>query len=527
MSRPRRVLARFGVVLLVAAAAGCDTPPALSTGGAPAGPLAVRVDATAPGEQISPLIRGINGDWTAEEMSDVGITFVSWGGNGATRFNYLIGHAWNTAADWEYRNVNHTGTSGDAFREFVDVNVAAGAETRLAVPAIGWIAKNDDPNTCSFPDGDGGCEPRSADCASPGRIADPRDTSVESTPEMVATWVEGLLADGVDLHMIAMDNEPELWGYTHYDIHPECTTFEEVLATYVTYGRAIREVAADALLAGPVICCWYDYWGPSIGPADGSDLDIVSWFLENVRLADEQFGQRTLDVLDLHYYPQSDGVFDPWNVETAGATDDDTNALRLRSTRSLWDPEYTDESWIGRPVRFIPRMQELIDEHYPGTELAITEWNFGAEETMNGALAIADVLGVYGREGVYAAAYWRSPDPQSTGYFAFKMHGNYDGEGAAFVGAVLPCETSDYDVLGAYAALDEEAGVVRIMLVNKHADEVAVELDVVGLDSSTPAERYTYGDGDQAAIVADTTTLAGLTVPGTSIVVLEIPAAAR
>ena len=50
---------------------------------------------------------------------------------------------------------------------------------------------------------------------------------------------------------------------------------------------------------------------------------------------------------------------------------------------------------------------------------------------MNGALAIADVLGIYGREGVDAAAYWRNPPVGSPGCFAFKMHGNYDGAGLA------------------------------------------------------------------------------------------------
>ena len=30
--------------------------------------------------------------------------------------------------------------------------------------------------------------------------------------------------------------------------------------------------------------------------------------------------------------------------------------------------------------------------------LAIGEWNWGAEKTVNGALAIADVLGIFGRD---------------------------------------------------------------------------------------------------------------------------------
>src|SRR5436190_370453 len=83
-------------------------------------------------------------------------------------------------------------------------------------------------------------------------------------------------------------------------------------------------------------------------------------WLDQVRKHDEQAGQRTLDVLDVHYYPQASGVF-------SAADDPQTRGLRLRSTRALWDPTYTDESWIGEPVRLIPRLREWVDRYYPGT----------------------------------------------------------------------------------------------------------------------------------------------------------------
>jgi hypothetical protein len=57
-----------------------------------------------------------------------------------------------------------------------------------------------------------------------------------------------------------------------------------------------------------------------------------------------------------------------------------------------------DESWIGEVVRLIPRMRAWVDAHYPGTKLAITEYNWGALNHINGALAQADVLGIFGRE---------------------------------------------------------------------------------------------------------------------------------
>jgi hypothetical protein len=479
----------------------------------------VRIDATAPGAEISPLILGLSSSLKAPELEQAGIRLNSWGGNPSTRFNYQVGHAWNNGRDWEFRNTNY-GATGDTARGFIEENMAAELETRLAVPTIGWIARNDDTNVCSFPDEDGGCTGGDgSDCEHQNVIADPRTANVESTPEMVADWVAGLVADGHAPRFIAMDNEPDLWGYTHYDVHPDCPTYEELLETYLRYATAIREVAPNAELTGPVMCCWFDYWDIGPGPADGSDADFLSWFLRGVRTHDEQNGTRTLDAVDVHYYPQSAVYNDK--------TDPSTNALRLRSTRSLWDPQYVDESWIHSVIQFIPRMKRIIESSYPGTPLFISEWNFGADDSMNGALAIADVLGIYGREGVYAAAYWRNPEPGTPGYLAFKMHGNYDDHGSRFAGRVVPAESPDPDRLSVFGALDETAGVLRVMLINKDPESpMSVDLDISGFTPAPSARQFSYGPDDLAQIVPGTSATGdAVTVLPSSITVLELSAA--
>jgi Glycoside hydrolase family 44 len=507
------------------AATSDATPPSTTEAGATAtsdpddGPLEVGIDATAPGAEISPLILGLSSSLSSAELEEAGIQLNSWGGNPSTRFNYQIGHAWNNGRDWEFRNTNY-GASGDTTRGFIETNSAAAAETRLAVPTIGWVAKDDNTDVCSFPDDEGGCTGGDgSDCENQNVIADPRRANTESTPEMVAEWVGGLVADGHAPRFIAMDNEPDLWGFTHYDVHPDCPTYEEVRDTYLRYATAIREVAPDAELTGPVICCWFDYWGTAPGPADGSNEDFLSWFLRAVRAHDEQYGKRTLDVVDVHYYPQSP-VF---NDET----DAKTNAQRLRSTRALWDPQYVDESWIDEPIAFIPRVKRIIENAYPDTPLFISEWNFGADGSMNGALAIAEVLGIYGREGVYAAAYWRNPEVGSPGYLAFRMHGNYDGEGSRFGGRVVATESPDPDRLSVFGALDETAGVLRLMLINKDpGSPMSIDLRIDGFTPAPSARRFTYGPDDLSEIVTGTYTAGeAVRLPASSITVLELAGA--
>ena len=67
-------------------------------------------------------------------------------------------------------------------------------------------------------------------------------------------------------------------------------------------------------------------------------------------------------------------------------------ALRIRSVRALWDPAYRDESWIGEPVRLIPRLRDWIAKNAPGVRISIGEYNFGAEKHMSGGLAVADIF---------------------------------------------------------------------------------------------------------------------------------------
>ena len=69
-----------------------------------------------------------------------------------------------------------------------------------------------------------------------------------------------------------------------------------------------------------------------------------------------------------------------------------------------------DDSWIASVIRCIPQLRDWVNAYYPGTQIGITEYNWGAESHINGATAQADVLGIFGREGLDLAARWTTPD---------------------------------------------------------------------------------------------------------------------
>jgi hypothetical protein len=464
------------------------------------GPFSVQVDISQDVHLISDMIYGVSGA-PIDVLEDLNVGLTSWGGNPSTRYNWKLGNAWNAGSDWFYRNGNYdflTGSASDQFaREVTELGIAG----RLSVPTLGWVAKDSNNDTCSFPEPDGTCgNAGGANCQNPWPIANPETANVPSTAASIAEWMTHLFTEQqFDIRFIALDNEPELWGFTHYDVHPTCTPYGEILRKHLEYTAAIHEVVPDVELAGPTTCCWFYYWDSAAGIADkllNGNQDFLPWFLDNVHKNDQKNGWRSLHVLDIHYYPE--GLYnDLVNEEIA--------ALRLRSTKSLWDKTYVDESWIAEAVHLIPRMKGLIDKHYPGTKLGISEWNWGADETMNGALAIADVLGIFGREDLYYAAYWRYPPVDSPGYWAFKMFRNYDGEGGSFGDTSVQAQASHFDTVSSYASLDSKTGKLHLILINKVPQEnISLNVDLGQYRAKRFAEQYQYSSANLMAIQKET-----------------------
>ncbi len=463
-------------------------------------PFYINVNASRATHPISPLIYGVSAA-TQEWLIGAGATINNWGGNPSSRYNWVLGNAWNSSRDWEYRNGNygHHDSAEKVADTFVSEALEIGADVRISIPTLGWVAKDDSNDSCSFPLENGECgDGYASTCENQLALADPELANVPSDVESIREWMRHLKAThGADnIQIIAMDNEPELWGYTHYDVHPDCTTYQEILNKYIEYATMVREELPNAELAGPVTCCWHYFWNSAAGKSDkkeNGNEDFVPWFLDRMREYDAQTGVRHLDILDLHYYPAS-GTF---NQDVS----DRVSAVRLRSTASLWDESYRDESWINKKINLIPRMRTLINEHYPETKFGLSEWNFGAEESINGALAIADTLGIFGRENLYFATYWTHPKLDTPGYYAFKMFGNYDDKGSRFGDISVVARSDNHERVSSYASIDSQTGYLHVVMINKlPATIINPTLELEQFDGQPTAIMYRYSAADITAI---------------------------
>jgi len=164
-------------------------------------------------------------------------------------------------------------------------------------------------------------------------------------------------------------------------------------------------------------------------------------------------------------------------VLDAPDTDADAAALRLRATRSFWDPSYVDESWIGEPIQLIPRLKEWIAANYPGLGISIGEWSFGADAHISGALATAETLGRFGQQGVYSAFYWQGPAKGTGTFWAFRAFRDFDGAGGHFLEQSLP--TREGRNVSLFASRDAAGGHVVAVLVNR--DPVFAATTSIGL----------------------------------------------
>ena len=277
-------------------------------------------------------------------------------------------------------------------------------------------------------------------------------------------------------HFYDMDNEIDIWGGTHRDIHPNPSGYDELSSTYLTQARNLKSWDPQAVRLGPVSCCWWFYWNGANSNDKGAHagIDFLPWWLNEVYWQDQIAGSRSLDMFDIHAYP--DGP------DTSSYTQAQKQALAVSIYRDYWDPTYVSPSgtinqpWATQiqpnktiPFR-IPRMRAIVNSIYPGTPLAMTEWSaaFAGERDFSTALGDADAYGLLGRERASLASRWTAPAATNPNYQALKLFTNYDGAHHGFgTTSVSATHNADPDLFSTYAALNSAGTSMTILVLNK------------------------------------------------------------
>jgi hypothetical protein len=135
-------------------------------------------------------------------------------------------------------------------------------------------------------------------------------------------------------------------------------------------------------------------------------------------------------------------------------------------------------------------MKDLGRRNYPGTKTGITEYSWGADSHINGATAQADILGIFGREGLDLACRWVAPAEGSITWKAMQLFRNAGGSGLGFGDASVSASIPNPDDLSAFSAIDRSTGHLTIMVINKTSGDKQVRFVVSGFRPGT-VRRWT------------------------------------
>ncbi|HLP75503.1 MAG TPA: LamG domain-containing protein, partial [Candidatus Paceibacterota bacterium] len=177
--------------------------------------------------------------------------------------------------------------------------------------------------------------------------------------------------------------------------------------------------------------------------------------------------------------------------------------------------------------KLIPRMKEWVDTYYPSTKIAITEYSWGAENHISGAIAQADVLGIFGREGLDLATFWGSLNAGYQIRNAFKMYRNYDGNKSTFGDISVAATVANPDNVSAFAAQRSTNGTLTVMVLNKYlTNNTPITVNLAGFNASGPAQVWQFTSANTINHLADTSVSGGsiaFSAPPQSVTLFVIP----
>jgi hypothetical protein len=520
--------------------------------------VAITVDAQANRHPISPLIYG-TAFASSNQLSDLNFTLNRSGGNAETRYNWQL-NAHNRAADWYFESLADGGptNAGASDDDFIANSKNGDAQSMITIPMIGWAPKlgpgrarlssystnKYGPQTGNdwqwFPDAGNGI---SVTNNTPITWNDPNDANFPTNVIFQQGFVQHLLNQwgastngGVGYYI--MDNEHSIWFSTHQDIHPVGPTMQEIRGDFFNYASMVKSNDPNAMVCGPEEWGWSGYlysgydqqwagqhgdYNPAHYPDRGTNggWDYLPWLLNQIHQHDLSTGYRSLDYFTLHCYPQESGV-------SGNDVSAPTALLRNQSTRVFWDSNYIDPSWINSVIMLIPRMKSWVATNYPGTKLGVTEYNWGAETNINGAVAQADILGIFGWQGLDLATRWTIPATNSPTYLAMKMYRNYDGNKSTFGDTSVLTKVPNPDNLSAYSAVRANDGALTLLVINKdlyNATPIVAGINNFNMTGTVQRWQLTYANTiNHLANISLTNGVLGDLLPAQSITLFVLPA---
>ncbi len=458
---------------------------------------------------ISPYIYGTNQmllggeNWTTRRLGGDRLTGYNWENNASNAGSDYLQESDDYLTYIMGISVENENIPGIVATSFHDESLQLGAQSLITLQMAGYVAR------------DKGGIVTLAETAPSWRWAQVLNTgdSLSLQPDTSDSYVYmdqyvnylinkyGTANTSTGIMAYELDNEPSLWPSTHPRIHPNSTRCTEIVDKAIALDTVVKKLDPYAEIFGPALYGMNAYISFQSAPdwTTVSKGTLYSWFidyyLDQMKKAGASAGKRLLDVLDIHYYASACG--DPsrdTTVTTGNANSFADDTARINSTRTLWDSphHYTENSWIGQYEQsflpLIPRLFTSINKYYPGTKLAFTEYNYGGENDITGAIAESDILGIFAKYGVYFGSFWALQDSSTYISAAFKLYRNYDGRNSTFGDLYVPSWSNDSVDCSIYGSANSSNNEIHLITINKSPNK-----NFTGNFSITSKRKITSG----------------------------------
>lgn len=451
------------------------------------GAVNIKINTEKNRKYISPYIYGINSELM---YNDVSVGSIRAGGNRYTAYNWENNFS-NAGSDWKHISDTYFQQNVSANEKnlygFPAINLSRqcaeknNAYSIMTLQLAGYVAADDDGEVS---------ESETAPSARWDKVELVKGSDFSLEPDTTdgivymdefVNYLVNTLGDSsskTGIKAYSLDNEPALWNGTHPRVHPEQTTCAEIVEKSVTMAKAVKKIDSGAEIFGPALY-GFNAYTTFQGAPDWNNIQLeneeyrwfIDYYLDEMKKAEDECGTRLLDVLDVHFYTEAKG---PCGERSCNHySDKGCVEARMNSTRTLWDETYREDSWIADSgtdlIPILPNLKKSIEEFYPGTEIAITEYNFGGDFNVCGAIAEADALGIFAENEVYCANLFAGNAPYQLA--AINLYTNYDEQGNGFGDTLVSCESDDSET-ACYASIDgDDQDVIKLVVMNKSFDK--------------------------------------------------------
>lgn len=467
-------------------------------------PVSIIIDANADNMPISPYLYGRNGATSDKEnptspaeiqrMREAGLRFARMNnGNNATKYNWrrhLASHP-----DW-YNNVYYCNWDQSA----ADLQAELpGVQGQYAFQLIGKAAKTNEFNFndwaynqsawgewCALDVCGGG------ELDASGKLVKKGDASLyledwtaDSTVGIYTHWRDNLGLDMSQFRYWSMDNEFEMYPWTHSDVVEENTdeVYEMIMQNYFATAKAIRAIDPAVKLCGPMAGSEWTWYSPADKQPvyKGKQYCWLEYFIMRCAEEEKATGVNMLDVLDIHFYPNETDQAEVLQTHRVlyDTEFDYPKANGVKTVNAGWDNNQTKEY-------IFVRCQQWIDKYFGpnrGITFAISEYDnqkdFGATVT---ALCHASFIGEGARHGMEYFTPWTW---QTGMWESLHLFGRYAHELNA------QAVSTDENLVSAYTSITATRDSMAIILVNRDGVERPVSMSI-GNFNVKDGEHNTY-----------------------------------